>query len=134
MTPMSVETDTYGRVKAVSGTPVLTKFAMLQFLLVYPPQTLYFVKAGPSSATTILFIGRTHFATVVGIPLSTLDKPSVVMAYVRGIFAALTICGVAALISGITYLTGEHLDGFAMIVTRRLFLALVTGIVGGNLS
>lgn len=134
MTSISVGTDTYGRVKAVSGTPVVTRFAMLQFLPVYPLQSFYFVKAGPSSATKIPFLGRTYFASVVGIPLSSLDPASVAMAYVRAIFATLTICGAMVLVPGIMYLTGERLDGLAMIMTRGLLFALIVGVVGGILS
>jgi hypothetical protein len=134
MITISVGTDTYGRVKTVSGIPIVTKFAMLQFLPVYPLRSFYFTGTGPSETMGIPFLASTRFASIGGIPLASVDKMSVLMAYARSIFAALALVGALSLVPGIMYLTGERLDELALMATRGLLTSLIVGMVGGALS
>ena len=134
MITVHVGTDTYGRVKVVSGTPIVTKFAMFQFLPVYPLQSLYLVKLGPSEATGVPLLMRKRTAAIQGIPLASVDYVSVLIAYTRAVFAAMVLVGALALVPGIMYLTGERLDDLALSATRGLLVSIAVGIVGGILS
>jgi hypothetical protein len=131
---ISAGTDTYGRVKAVCGTPIVTKFAMLQFLPVFPLQSFYFLGAGATETTGIPLLASSQSAVIYGIPLASVDTTSVFMAYARGVFGALAVCGFIVIVPGIMYLTGENLDDFAILATRGLLIALIVGIVGGLLT
>jgi hypothetical protein len=134
MVAIAAGTDTYGRVKKISGTPIVTKFAMLQFLPLYPLESFYLVGAGPIETTGIPFFASLHTVSINGIPLASVDKTSVVVAYARGLFGALAIIGFLVIVPGIMYLTGEHLDDIAMYGMRGLLISLFTGIVGGMLT
>ena len=123
MVHISAGTDTYGRVKAVAGTPIVTKFAMLQLLPLYPLQSFYFTGTGPIETTGVPFLASTTSVAIKGIPLATLDVTSVVMAYARGVFGGLAIVGFMVIVPGIMSLTGENLDDFAMTVTRGLLIS-----------
>ncbi|WP_406696230.1 hypothetical protein V5E97_35105 [Singulisphaera sp. Ch08] len=126
--------DTYGRVKSVSGTPIVTKFFMLQCLPIYPLQSFYFEKQGPSESKGIPFLASIQTSAIIGIPLASLDKTSVAMAYVRSLFATLGLVGSLAFMPLMMHLTGEHIDEFGIIATRGLLYSLVIGIVGGALT
>jgi hypothetical protein len=134
MVHVSAGTDTYGRVKTVSGTSIVTKFAMLQFLPFYPLQSFYFIGTGPTERTGVPFLASWTSVAIRGIPLATVDTTSVAIAYARGVFGALVIVGFMVIVPGIMHLTGEHLDEFAMIATRALLISFVTGVVGGLLT
>jgi hypothetical protein len=56
------------------------------------------------------------------------------MAYVRGVFAALALVGFLAIVPGIMYLTGEHLNEPAMIAMKGLLISLGTGTLVGLLT
>jgi hypothetical protein len=134
MIHVSAGTDTYGRVKTVAGTPIVTKFAMLQFLPLYPLQSYYFIGTGPTETTGVPFLASMKTVAVSGIPLATVDTTSVAIAYARGVFGALAIVGFMVIIPGIMYLSGERLDNFAMMATRALLISLIVGAVGGLLT
>ncbi len=134
MMTVSVGTDTYGRVKCVSGTPIVTKFAMLQFLPIYPLQSFYFIKARPVETTGIPFFASRSASAIQGIPLVSVDAVSVLIAYVRSMFAAMALIGCLAFVPLYMNLTGEQLDDHAMIATRVLLIVLVVGVVGGSLT
>jgi hypothetical protein len=131
---LSAGTDTYGRVKSVSGTPIVTKFAMLQFLPVYPLKSFYYMGAGTVEIKGIPLFARISTSEIKGIPLASVDRTSVLIAYIRSIFAAMALIGCVALVPLYSILLGEHLDGFAMMATRFLLIALIAGIVGGALT
>lgn len=127
-------TDTYGRVKAVAGTAIVTKFAMFQFLPIFPIRSFYFVGKGPTTKAGVPFLASTQTTSIAGLPLASVDLTSVVMAYLRGLFGALAIIGCMAMVPGIMELTGEHLDEFAMMMTIGLVVSLVVGVLGGSLT
>lgn len=134
MVHVSAGTDTYGRVKNVAGTPIVTKFAMLQFLPLYPLQSYYYTGAGPTKTTGVPFLASTQSTAIHGVPLATLDTASVLMAYARGIFATLAIVGFIVIVPGIMYLTGERLDPLAIIAMQVLMTSFIVGVVGGLLT
>jgi hypothetical protein len=57
MTTVVAGTDTYGRVKAVRGVPIVTRFATLQMLPLYPLQSFYFLGLDESDWRTL----RPHY-------------------------------------------------------------------------
>ncbi len=127
-------TDTYGRVKSVSGTPIVTKFAMLQGLPIYPIRSYYLVKANSIARAGVPFVIGTQEVTVGGIPLARIDPTSIIMAYLRGAFGLLAVVGCIALVPGIMILTGEPLDEGARLALRGLLVALGVGVAGGVLT
>jgi hypothetical protein len=127
-------TDTYGRVKPVGGTPIVTKFAMLHFLPLYPLQSYYFLGRGKPKWFGIPFVARSHTVAIDGIPLARLDRVSVAMAYLRGLLGALVLVGFLSIVPGIMHLAGEHLDDFAMIMLRGMLFSLAIGSIGGLLT
>ena len=127
-------TDTYGRVKAVAGTAIVTKFFMFQSLPVFPLRSYYFIRHGETTRSGVPFFASEETTSIVGLPLASIDVASALMAYVRAGFATMTVVGSIAMVPGIIYLTGEHLDDFAMTATKGLLASLTTGIVGGLLT
>ena len=127
-------TDTYGRVKKISGTPIVTKFAMLQSLPVFPLVSYYFIGLGPTQVTGFPLLGGSEYTPIIGIPLKSVDKTSVLMAYARALFALLTLIGFMSLFPIIQYFNEGQLDGFALRATRLLLLSFIVGVAGGGLS
>ncbi len=127
-------TDTYGRVKKVAGTPIVTKFVMLQALPIYPLESYYFLGFGTSKVAGIPFIAETRTMSIQGIRLASIDKTSAAIAYARGLFGALTIVGFFVIVPGIMFLRGDRLDEFATIAMRGLLSAFVIGVLGGILT
>jgi hypothetical protein len=125
-------TDTYGRVKSVCGTPIVTKFAMLQILPIYPLQSFYFVGWGPTKTLGIPCLAGTESGTFHGIPLASVDAVSVVMAYVRGVCGFLAIVGV---MPGMAFLVGGPPGDKNGELAMYVILALgATGVVAGLLT
>ncbi len=127
-------TDTFGRVKAVAGTAIVTKFAMFQFLPVFPLKSYYFIGKGPTTKYGIPFFASTHEASIVGLPLASLDVASVVMAYLRAVAGAMVIIGFMVMVPGMMYLTGEPIDDLGMMMIKGLLGSLGIGSVIGWLS
>ena len=127
-------TDTYGRVKTVGGTPIVTKFAMLQGLPIYPLQSFYFMGTESTEMSGVPFIASSQTVVISGIPLARVDRLSVAMAYVRGILAALVVVGCMSIVPVIMYFTGEHLDEFAKKALRSLIICFIVGVSGGVLT
>jgi hypothetical protein len=135
MITVSAGTDTYGRVKNVSGTPIVTKFAMLQFLPIYPLRSFYFSRSGPTEIEGVPLVAGTRSTTIIGIPLASLDIASVLLAYVRGLFGAFVLVGfVVLLIPGFMYLTGEHAGGLPTNFLRGVLALFLAGALGGLLT
>jgi hypothetical protein len=127
-------TDTFGRVKSVGGTPIITKFAMLQFLPVFPLESFYFTARGKPRVSGIPFVVLSHSAAIYGIPLARVSRTSVAMAYIRGGFGAMTIVGFLAMVPGMMHLMGEPLDDLAMMGLRGLVASIAVGSLGGLLT
>ncbi len=134
MTAVIAGTSTYGRVKSVKGTPIFTQFFMLQLLPLYPLQSYYFIGHGEKEMKGVPFLASQTTAAIHGIPLATVDRTSVAMAYVRGLFGGLAVAGCMAFIPIIIYFTGERLDAFAQVVTAGLIVAFLVGVTGGALT
>ncbi|QDU57339.1 hypothetical protein [Aeoliella mucimassa] len=125
--------DTYGRVKSVAGVPIVTKFAMLHMLPLWPLASWYALGESTRETTGVPMLATHSKSTMPAIPLASLDRASVVMAYLRGVFGAFALLGfIPVLFVGIMMLTGEHLDDFAAIAFRIALGALALGIVGGG--
>lgn len=127
-------TDTYGRVKTVGGTPIVTRFAMLQAMPIYPLQSFYYARAGRTETLGIPLLASYQAVKVHGIPLARVDRLSVAMAYTRGILGAMTVIGFLAVIPILMRLTGARLDAFAMTAMRVLIACFTIGAVGGLLT
>lgn len=134
MVAVTFGSDTYGKVKQVSGTPVVTKFGMLWSLPLIPLESYFYAGPGPSTFQGIPFVFGIYATAIRGLPLARIDKLSVAMAYCRGFCGALAVVGFLSIVPGIMYLTGEQLDDFAVIAAQGLVACLIGGIVGGLLS
>jgi len=109
-------TETYGRVKAVDGTPVVTKFAMLQLLPLWPLESFYRTGKGKSTSTGIPFFASSRTETIRGIPLARIDKTSALIAYIRAICAPFAIVGVVLLVTVLVSSVGRPLEGLAFVI------------------
>ena len=134
MATVSFGNDTYGRVKAVAGTPIVTQFWMLQAFPIFPLRSFYYAGIGQTKLEGIPLLASTQSAAIQGIPLSRVNLLSVLMAYVRAIFAVLVLIGFMAIFPIIITLTGERLDEIALIAMRWLIVAFGLGVVGGLLT
>jgi hypothetical protein len=134
MMSVTFGTDTYGRVKSVGGTPIVTKFFMLQFLPLYPVQSYYFTGVGRTDSSGVPFIAVSQEVAIDGLPLARFDVCSVAIAYVRGAFAALTLIGCISIFPIVMYFTGSHFDNFAANATCLVVGCFVVGTVGGVLT
>src|SRR4051794_39809742 len=74
--------DTYGRVKTVDSTPIVTKFGMVSAFPVFPLESFYFIRSGESTSEGIPFLAQVHSTGIKAIPLARVDKLSVLMAYI----------------------------------------------------
>ena len=135
MTTVHAGTDTYGRVKTVCGTPIVTKFFMIQFVPCYPLRSFYLVRSGRTKWVGIPLVAGVYSADFQGIPLASVDKVSVIMAYVRCLFATLLLAGfIWTLFAIVSYCTGMRGDEFTRIATIVMAISLVAGAVGGGLT
>jgi hypothetical protein len=132
---VTVGSDTYGRVKKVGTTPIVTRFGMISSLPVYPLESFYFVRFGERTSHGIPFFAEIRSTEVRGVPLARIDKLSVAMAYLRGLFGALVLFGfVGTFMASMMWITGEHLDELAMLMAKCVGLCFVGGIIGGGLT
>ena len=128
-------TDTYGRVKTVGGIPIVTKFAMLHFLPLFPRRSFYYFGEGQTKFSGVPFVASMTSTAIKGIPLTRVDRMSVVMAYVRGVFGTLAVIGCFSIFPLVSYLAGgPPLDDVAVMFTYVLIACLVIGMVGGLLT
>lgn len=126
--------DTYGRVKRVGKTSVVTKFIMLQFMPMFPLGSFFHARRGNSGNDLVSLLYGIDATAARAIPLARIDWLSVAMAYFRGACGALALVGSMSLIPGIMRLSGERPDRFAVIVTQVLVACLVVGAAGGAAS
>ena len=127
-------TDTYGKVKTVGGTPIVTVFAMLNSLPLRPLQSYYFIGLGEGQEFHVPFVGGMSQASVVGVPLAKIDLASVTIAYARGMFGLLAVIGSIVIVPFVSNWRGEPLDDVGGIIVLALLSSLAVGIVGGVLT
>jgi hypothetical protein len=133
MAAVHAGSDTYGKVKKVGATPIVTKFAMVSAFPLYPLESFYF--AGESGPEGIPFVYTTK--TIYGLPLARVDSLSVAMAYARGIFGAFTLFGFFYFITlYIEWGDIQHRapDAFAQAMRYILLVCLCIGVSGGLLT
>jgi hypothetical protein len=102
---MTVGSDTYGRVKKVGSTPIVTRFFMFAALPVFPLESFYFIQFGATTSDGVPLIAEYRLTAIEGIPLARLDKQSVLIAYVRAVFGAMTVAGAVAML--MVYMSGK---------------------------
>lgn len=130
-----VGTDSYGRVKAVGKTAVVTTFSMVQSLP-FGPLESYSVW-GPATSETegVPFFAQVRKVTLCGVPLARVDRTSVAFAYARAVLAVLVIFGFIGTFMGlILSREGRELDDFGRTAIQLAEACLVTGVVGGVLT
>ena len=121
--------DTYGRVKAVGRTPIVTRFFAVSFLPVIPMNSYYLAGIGRMKYETL-----TEGKVIQGYPLSSLNYFSVLMAYYRGFCAVLVLAGCVVIVPLFALLMGERLDEMGMMMVHGLLISLVVGIFLGLAS
>jgi hypothetical protein len=132
MNHVQIGSDTYGRVKQVGSTPIVTKFFMVSLFPVLPLESFYLIRLGESTSEGIPFIAQAHWAQIEGIPLAQIDKLSVVMAYARGVLGAVAIAGfMGTFTMFITWLTGEPIDDEKRMIVKCTGACLVIGTAVG---
>ncbi|MBI3861216.1 MAG: hypothetical protein HY290_04915 [Planctomycetia bacterium] len=85
--------DTYGKVKKVGGTPIVTRFVMVALIPLVPLESYYFMGEGKDEGILFVYTSK----SIYGLPLEHLDPLSVLMAYARGVFGAFLVMGVFSL-------------------------------------
>jgi len=130
-----VGTDTYGRVKAVNKTAIVTVFSMLQMLPFVPIKSFYVWGPVTSESKGIPFFGSIRKIKLRGIPLARVDRTSVAFAYIRGLLAALVIIGFIGTFTGLVFsANGKPMDDFAQTVIHLAWACLAIGVAGGVLT
>jgi hypothetical protein len=123
-------TETYGRVKTVDGTPIVTKFAMLQRVPIYPLQSFYFLGEGPTTRSGVPFLAGSASTTIHGVALANVDKASVTMAYARAVSCVLMfVGGFAFLLLAVRWLTGDETDSAARLAAAKTSWCLIIGAI-----
>jgi hypothetical protein len=125
-------TETYGAVRKVNSTPVVTRFAMLQLLPVYPLESYYLARLGTETRQGIPLIASHSTRDIHGLRLARLDRLSVMMAYVRALAVVLVLPGTIAFF----ILLGMSLNGSFSTpdeFARTLFLIVAVMFVVGAL-
>ncbi|MFO0944029.1 MAG: hypothetical protein U0930_25105 [Pirellulales bacterium] len=132
---MQVGSDTYGSVKKIKGTPIVTSFVMLQMLPVYPRKSYYYLGEGQRSFEGIPFFAEHEKRQFFGIPLASIDRASVVLAYVRGLCGAATVIGALILMmTAVGYLNSEIMNERQKSITLNSLYAFVLGVAVGTLT
>ena len=130
-----VGTDTYGRVKAVDKTAIVTMFSMVQLMPVGPIESYYVWGPATSETSGVPFLAFVRSVKLRGLPLARVDRTSVAFAYVRAALAASVVGGFIVTFTGLIFsLDGRPMDDFATAVMRLAESCLVTGVVGGVLT
>ena len=104
---MHCDLETYGKVKVVGGTPIVTKFFMVNLFPVYPLQSYYFSHVNKEAMDEVPFLG--FRLSISGIPLARIDRTSVVIAYLRGVCGVLVAIGfLGSIFMAVPLLMGEQ--------------------------
>jgi hypothetical protein len=127
-------TDTYGKIKKVGTTPIVTKFRMLWYFPIVPVASFYFAGI-QHTATEGVPLGLRHETSVIhGIALARVDKFSVLIAFVRGFAVSMLLIGFLAIVPVVMRITGEHLDEIANGIMRALLGCFAFGAALGVVS
>jgi hypothetical protein len=121
-------TDTYGKVKKVGPTAVVTRFAMVSGMPLVPLVSYYYAGTGEEQGIPILFTMR----KIHGLPLSRLNILSVVIAYARAVCGALLVVGSIILLMRIV--GGPPRDEFTAIAMLVGVICTCVAVVGGLLT
>jgi hypothetical protein len=117
--------DTYGRVKSLHGTAVITGFFALNSFPCVPKQSFYVFPKDHTGAEE------------VALELQRIDRTSAAMAYARGLFGALVVVGfIGAIFTIVMALCGPNrpLDDLGLLFRNTLLICLVAGLLGGIVS
>jgi hypothetical protein len=121
--------DTYGRVKTVAGTPIVTKFAMLQAFPVWPLESFYYIGKSKGTFSGIPLLAWSQTESIRGIPLARIDKLSVLMTYFRAICAILAIPGPILVVTLAVSTIGRRIDGFVVALIVASLIATIAGLL-----
>lgn len=91
-------TELYGAVRKVDTTPIITKFAMLQFFPLFPVESYYLYRVGPEQRDGVPLIFGTTSKAIVGLRLARVNRLSATIAYLRAIGAAVGLFGVTGVV------------------------------------
>ncbi|WP_337176871.1 hypothetical protein [Paludisphaera sp.] len=112
----------------------MTVFTTVNLMPLYPRESFYVKPQAPRAWACEPVLFRDDGKVLQALPLTSIDRASVIMAYMRGLFALLTLSGVLLLVPAIHSLMGEPLDDLGRIATRVMSASALIGIVGGCLS
>jgi hypothetical protein len=128
--------DTYGRVKTVGGTPIVTKFFMANGFPIYPLQSYYFSRSDEVAGSGIPFLSQ-YELSITGIPLARIDRTSVIVAYLRGLCGLLTLFGSIGALFVLGMLLRGDQGGVGPAVLEGMYgltVFLAIGVVCGGLT
>jgi hypothetical protein len=131
---VDIGTDTYGKVKRVGATPIVTKFAMVSGLPLLPLASYYHAGDAPKTRGGAPFVLGVEIANVVGFRLARVDYLSVAMTYFRALMALLVIFGSISLVFGLLMAIKERPNQTALEMACVVVGCLIVGVVGGLLS
>ncbi len=131
---MTGGTDTYGKVKRVGPTTIVTKFAMLSALPLWPVESYYYAGPGESRTEGIPFISWSTTTAIRGMPLARIDRLSVLMAYIRAVCGTMLVFGSFSIIFLVMSLNNRQLDNFQYGATCFLLILFCAGALGGILT
>lgn len=128
---IKIDRDTFGRVKVVDGTGIVTVFTTVNLIPLYPHRSLYMKPRDPRRGGSESVPVRDDGRAPQLLPLASVDRTSAAVAYLRALFGLLAISGVLLLVPAIQSLMGEPLDELATMLTRGLAASSAVGVVGG---
>ena len=118
----------------VGRTPTVTKFAMFQFLPIYPLESYYFTCTDSTEMTGVPFLASSQAVVINGVPLARVDPISVAIASVRATLAAMIVFGFMSTVPITMTFTGEHLVRVTMIMMCGLIACSIFGVIGGAIT
>lgn len=121
--------DIYGAVRRVDGTPIVTKFAMLQFVPLFPLESYYLRRVAKKSGVSVPLLGGYSSQAIAGLRLAKLDRLSVLVAYLRGIGAVLAVVSCIGLFGMLV----TSFSGTPMNAEQRMIAAACAVILGVGL-
>ena len=131
MIHVAVGTDVYGAVRSVDRTPIVTKFAMLQFLPIYPLESYYLCRLGKRAGSHVPFVGGTSKRQIIGILCNRINRLSALVAYVRGLGAAMALfASIVLFIFGVGMLSDRN---FQFEKERQIGAVVVGSVLAGGL-
>lgn len=130
MTKIVAGTETYGRIKNVDGTPVVTQFAMLYWIPLWPVRSFYLSRLGETKAGGILFLASRTEREIVGVQLNRICTASVLFGYLRGLIGTVFLLGM--LFSIVSLMSGGGPRGAPPWIENALYLiTAVSAVLGG---